>query len=138
MVINAEEILRQDPKLWVEYSQNLKISGDIRITRVGLFLRKFSLDEIPQFYNVLRGEMSLVGPRILSDIELARYGQFGSKVLNVTPGLTGLWQVSGRHMVSFERRMEFDLYYVDHWNLRMDFIILLKTIPTVLSGRGAG
>jgi len=138
MVDGAHQILQNDPKLWDEYRTNLKVKNDSRVTRVGRILRKTSLDELPQLVNILRGELSLVGPRILSKIELARYGDAQGKVLGVVPGLTGLWQVSGRHMVSFERRMELDLFYVDHWNLWMDFMILLKTLPVVLSGKGAG
>jgi undecaprenyl-phosphate galactose phosphotransferase len=81
--------------------------------------------------------MSFVGPRILGDIELAHYGEHQDEVLSVMPGLSGLWQVSGRHMVSFERRMELDLYYVKHWDLWMDLNVLLRTIPAVLTGKGA-
>jgi lipopolysaccharide/colanic/teichoic acid biosynthesis glycosyltransferase len=115
----------------------LKVKEDPRITRIGKPLRKLSLDELPQLINVLRGELSLVGPRVLSDVELARYGDAGEKVLSVTPGLTGLWQVSGRHELPFERRVELDLYYVDHRTLWTDLVILCKTIPAVLSGKGA-
>jgi lipopolysaccharide/colanic/teichoic acid biosynthesis glycosyltransferase len=134
---NAATLLREHPELWEEYRRNLKVKEDPRITRIGRPLRKLSLDELPQLINVLRGELSLVGPRVLSDVELARYGDAGAKVLSVTPGLTGLWQVSGRHELSFERRVELDLYYVDHWTLWTDLVILAKTIPAVLSGTGA-
>jgi lipopolysaccharide/colanic/teichoic acid biosynthesis glycosyltransferase len=138
MVENAAEVLRGQPGLWEEYQKNLKVRDDPRITRVGRFLRRASLDELPQLINVLRGELSLVGPRVLSDVELRRYGDAGGRVLSVTPGLTGLWQVSGRHRVSFEKRMELDLYYVEHWSFWWDLVILVRTIPAVLSGAGAG
>ena len=138
MVVNAHEIILNDPQLLDEYKRNLKIEQDPRVTRCGWFLRKTSLDELPQLVNILRGEMSFVGPRMLGDLELARYGDSQEKVLSVKPGLTGLWQVSGRHTVSFERRIALDLFYVDHWNLLMDFAILLKTVPAVISGKGAG
>jgi lipopolysaccharide/colanic/teichoic acid biosynthesis glycosyltransferase len=137
MVANAHELLAQNATLLQQYQQSLKIADDPRVTRVGRILRKLSFDELPQLVNVLRGEMALVGPRILGDIELARYGEYREKVLSVKPGITGLWQVSGRHTVSFEKRVELDMYYVDHWNLWMDFFILLKTIPAVITGKGA-
>lgn len=137
MVVNAHEILQQDEKLREQYENSLKIDADPRVTSVGRILRKTSLDEFPQFVNVLRGDMSLVGPRQLGDIELARYGDAQDVVLSVKPGLTGLWQVSGRHTVSFERRVELDLYYVKHRNLWLDLIILLKTPLAVITGKGA-
>ena len=138
MVHNAHGLLHQNPELMQEYQQTLKIAKDPRVTRLGQILRRTSLDELPQLINILRGDMSLVGPRMLGDVELARYGDARDKVLSVKPGLTGLWQVSGRHTVSFERRMELDLQYVDHWNLWLDLIILLKTPLVVISGKGAG
>jgi len=137
MVVNAHEILQQNAKLREEYENSLKIDADPRVTAVGRILRKTSLDEFPQLVNVLRGDMSLVGPRQLGDIELARYGDAQEMVLSVKPGLSGLWQVSGRHAVSFERRVELDLYYVNHQSLWLDLIILLKTPLAVVTGRGA-
>ena len=137
MVANAHQVLQNDPKLKEEYQHNLKVTRDPRVTPLGRILRKTSLDELPQLFNILRGDMNLVGPRMLGDIELARYGDAKEKLLSVKPGLTGLWQVSGRHTVTFERRIELDLYYVNHWNLAMDLLILLKTIPAVLSFKGA-
>ena len=138
MVNDAHDMLSQNPALMQEYQRTLKIVQDPRVTRLGRVLRKSSLDELPQLFNVLRGEMSLVGPRVLGDIELERYGANKEKVLSVKPGISGLWQVSGRHTVSFERRMELDLEYVDRWNLWLDFKILVLTIPAVLTGKGAG
>jgi lipopolysaccharide/colanic/teichoic acid biosynthesis glycosyltransferase len=137
MVSNAHDLLQQDPELLCQYQQTLKIAKDPRVTRLGRILRKTSLDELPQLFNVLRGEMSLVGPRMLGDIELERYGAYKEKVLSVKPGITGLWQVSGRHTVSFERRVELDLEYVEHWSPGLDLKILLLTIPAVLTRKGA-
>lgn len=137
MVSDAHDLLRQNAELMRQYQLTLKIVKDPRVTRVGRILRKTSLDELPQLFNVLRGDMSLVGPRMLGDIELERYGSYQERVLSVKPGITGLWQVSGRHAVSFERRIELDLEYVDHWSLGLDVKILLMTIPAVLTGRGA-
>jgi lipopolysaccharide/colanic/teichoic acid biosynthesis glycosyltransferase len=138
MVANAPEVLKQRPELLDEYRRNLKVKQDPRITRVGAWLRRTSLDELPQLVNVLRGDLSLVGPRVLSDVEFTRYGAVGPAVLNVKPGLTGLWQVSGRHELSFERRVELDLQYIARASLWLDLVILCKTLPAVLSGRGAG
>lgn len=138
MVDGAADVLRSHPELWKEYQTKLKLRDDPRITRVGHVIRKYSLDELPQLVNVLGGDLSLVGPRVLSELELARYGESQSKILGVMPGLTGLWQVSGRHTVPFERRMELDLFYIDHWSLALDIRIMLKTVPTVIRGSGAG
>lgn len=137
MIVDAHQMLQNNAALLQEYQRSLKIKSDSRVTRVGRFLRKTSLDELPQLFNIIRGDMSLVGPRMLGDLELARYGEARNKLLSVKPGLTGLWQVSGRHTIAFDKRMELDLYYVDHWDLRMDINILLKTVPAVLNGTGA-
>ena len=113
-----------------------KIAGDPRVTRFGRFLRKYSLDELPQFWNVLKGDMSLVGPRPhpVDDVELYSPQHFGR--LEVKPGLTGLWQVTARAIPSFDTCMRLDLAYIKKWNLLLDFMILMKTIPAVLSGEG--
>jgi lipopolysaccharide/colanic/teichoic acid biosynthesis glycosyltransferase len=137
MVNNAHESMKSDSKLYDEYRQKLKISNDPRITPLGEFLRRLSLDELPQLINVFRGEMSLVGPRMLGDIELAQYGQLHEKVLSVKPGLTGLWQISGRHRTSMEERISLDMYYIDNWSLGLDLYILIKTPLVVLSMAGA-
>jgi lipopolysaccharide/colanic/teichoic acid biosynthesis glycosyltransferase len=100
-------------------------------------LRKYSLDELPQLFNVLRGEMSLIGPRIVSPPELAKYGGLSARLLSVRPGLTGLWQVSGRQSVSYAKRIELDMEYVDRCSLAMDLSILMRTVPVVLGARGA-
>jgi len=137
MVVDAHQMLQNNAALLQEYQRSLKITNDSRVTRVGRFLRKTSLDELPQLFNIIRGDMSLVGPRMLGDLELARYGDARNILLSVKPGLTGLWQVSGRHTIAFDKRMELDLYYVEHWDLLMDINILLKTVPAVLNGTGA-
>jgi lipopolysaccharide/colanic/teichoic acid biosynthesis glycosyltransferase len=105
---------------------------DIRLTRMGRLLRRFALDELPQLLNVLRGEMSLVGPRPTLPSQVERYTQLQRRRLEVAPGLTGWAQVNGRNSISWDQRIELDLWYVDHWNLWLDSIILLRTIPEVL------
>jgi lipopolysaccharide/colanic/teichoic acid biosynthesis glycosyltransferase len=114
-----------------------KLRNDPRVTRVGRVLRKFSLDELPQLWNVLRGDMSLVGPRPPIPDEVARYERWQRRRLAMKPGLTGLWQVSGRNEVDFERWMALDLQYIDNWSPWLDLKILARTVPVVLSGRGA-
>jgi exopolysaccharide biosynthesis polyprenyl glycosylphosphotransferase len=114
-----------------------KIAADPRLTSIGRFLRRTSLDELPQLVNVVRGEMSLVGPRPLPLVETRGLTGPHRRRLSVRPGLTCLWQVSGRNELGFERWMELDLEYVDHWSLSLDFAILLRTVPALLSGRGA-
>ena len=114
-----------------------KLKQDPRVTNLGRFLRRFSLDELPQLLNVLRGDMSLVGPRPPIPDEVARYQRWQRRRLSMKPGLTCLWQISGRNQLDFDRWMELDLQYIDSWSPWLDFKILLKTVPAVLSGRGA-
>jgi len=114
-----------------------KAKSDPRITAVGRVLRKFSLDELPQLWNVLKGDMSLVGPRPPIPEEVAAYHRWHRRRLSMKPGLTCLWQVSGRNDVDFDRWMKLDLQYIDNWSPSLDLKILLRTIPAVLSGRGA-
>jgi exopolysaccharide biosynthesis polyprenyl glycosylphosphotransferase len=114
-----------------------KAKDDPRVTSVGRWLRKFSLDEIPQLWNVLKGDMSLVGPRPPIPEEVASYHRWHRRRLSMKPGLTCLWQVSGRNNVDFDRWMQLDLQYIDNWSPSLDLKILLRTIPAVLSGRGA-
>jgi lipopolysaccharide/colanic/teichoic acid biosynthesis glycosyltransferase len=114
-----------------------KMKSDPRVTGVGRVLRKFSLDEIPQLWNVLKGDMSLVGPRPPIPEEVSLYERWQRRRLSMKPGLTCLWQVSGRNNLDFNRWMELDLQYIDNWSPSLDLKILLRTIPVVLSGRGA-
>jgi len=137
MVTNGDEILERHPELKEELARNHKLKNDPRITRVGAFLRKFSLDELPQLFNVLKREMSLVGPRMISPQEVSMYKQFDMNLLTVLPGITGLWQVSGRSDISYEERVRLDMYYVRNWSLWLDFQLLFQTIPAVLKSRGA-
>lgn len=141
MKVNADELLRNaldnDPALREEWLRDRKLRRDPRITRVGRFLRKTSLDELPQLWNVLRGEMSLVGPRPIVEEEIATYGRNFSLYCRVTPGLTGLWQVSGRNEVSCRDRVRLDSYYVRNWSPWLDLHILARTARVVLTGEGA-
>lgn len=137
MVANAEAVLKADAGLHEEYKRNFKLRDDPRVTRVGTWLRKYSLDELPQLLNVVRGQMSLVGPRMCTADELKRYGRCGALLLNVRPGITGYWQVNGRQNVLFEEHVAMDAYYVENWSLWMDIGILLKTPRIVISGEGA-
>ncbi len=114
-----------------------KVRNDPRVTAAGRLLRKFSLDELPQLWNVLRGDMSLVGPRPPVPEEVEKYERWQKRRLAMKPGMTGLWQVSGRNAIDFERWIELDLHYIDHWSPWLDLKILAKTVPVVLSGRGA-
>jgi lipopolysaccharide/colanic/teichoic acid biosynthesis glycosyltransferase len=120
-----------------ERDQVFKMTRDPRITPVGAMLRRTSLDELPQLINVFRGEMSIVGPRPPIFYELNHYREWHKKRLRAKPGLTGLWQVSGRSSVPFDEMVLLDLYYIDHWSLKTDVEILFRTIPVVLSGEGA-
>lgn len=138
MVKDAEKMMAQVEQLNEAEGPIFKIAKDPRVTRVGQLLRKTSLDELPQIFNIIRGEMSLVGPRPMSirDVDLFDQG-IQRKRFSVKPGLTCLWQVSGRSQLPFSKWLELDLYYIDHWSLSLDFKILFKTIPAVLKGTGA-
>jgi lipopolysaccharide/colanic/teichoic acid biosynthesis glycosyltransferase len=137
MCRNAEAILEASPELREAFNHNFKLQSDPRITRVGFWLRKYSLDELPQLFNVLKGEMSLVGPRIITAQELCKYGQYQDALMSVQPGLTGYWQTRGRQDVSYGERVQMDMYYIYHWTLGLDFNILLRTPWTVLKSKGA-
>jgi Undecaprenyl-phosphate galactose phosphotransferase WbaP len=141
MVSNAAEVLdlhlAKDPDLRAEWNRDHKLKSDPRVTAVGRLLRKTSLDELPQIWNVLRGEMSLVGPRPIVTAEIAKYGKRFDLYCKVPPGITGLWQVSGRNNTTYEARTEFDEYYVRNWSVCLDLYILFKTVKTVLNTEGA-
>jgi lipopolysaccharide/colanic/teichoic acid biosynthesis glycosyltransferase len=137
MISNADAYLQLHPQLMKTYLQNMKLEQDPRVTRVGRFLRKTSLDELPQLFNILIGQMSLVGPRIIHPSELSRYGVYASKRLSVKPGLTGLWQISGRQHVSYEERVVLDMYYIDHRSILFDLLIIMKTLKVFIVHTGA-
>lgn len=141
MVVNSKEVLEHllatDPEAKAEWDKDFKLRNDPRITKVGAFIRKTSLDELPQLFNVLKGEMSLVGPRPIIKEELERYEEDVDYYLMAKPGMTGLWQVSGRNDVDYETRVYFDSWYVKNWSLWNDIAILFKTINVVLKRDGA-
>ena len=141
MVPNAEQVLREllesNPELQAEWVRDHKLRHDPRVTSLGRFLRRTSLDELPQLLNVLRGEMSLVGPRPVVREELLRYGRSVGTYLAAKPGITGLWQVTGRNNTDYRRRVVLDTYYVRNQNLLLDLYILVKTTGVVLRGNGA-
>jgi exopolysaccharide biosynthesis polyprenyl glycosylphosphotransferase len=134
---DGDEILKRYPEKIEELNRTHKLKDDPRITRVGKILRKFSLDELPQMFNVLRYEMSLVGPRMISPPELKDYSQWGMNLLTIRPGITGLWQVSGRSDVTYQERIRLDMFYIRNWTVWLDIQIMLRTIPAVIKGKGA-
>lgn len=138
MVINAEELIKSfTPEQMREYKENYKLTNDPRITKVGKFLRKTSLDELPQLINIINGDLSIIGPRPLVADELEKYGVNKDKFLSVTPGLTGYWAANGRSNTTYEQRMEMELYYIDNLSLKMDIKVFFKTIFSVLKKEGA-
>jgi exopolysaccharide production protein ExoY len=141
MVPNADQVLREllekDPAINAEWLRDHKLRCDPRVTRLGRFLRRTSLDELPQLWNVMRGEMSLVGPRPVVREELLRYGRNVRAYLSAKPGITGLWQIKGRNDTDYRRRVALDTYYVRNQNLLLDLYILVQTTRVVLGGSGA-
>jgi undecaprenyl-phosphate galactose phosphotransferase len=141
MVPDADGVLRRlledDPRARAEWESDFKLKDDPRITPIGAFLRRTSLDELPQLWNVLKGEMSLVGPRPIIEEELERYGDQVGYYLETRPGITGLWQISGRNDTGYEDRVALDSWYVRNWSLWYDLVILVKTINVVLQHKGA-
>lgn len=141
MIPNAEQVLEElmekDPEIKKEYLTNKKLQNDPRITEAGHFLRKSSLDEFPQFINVLKGEMSLVGPRPYLFREKEDMGIYYDSVIHCKPGITGMWQANGRSDVGFEDRCKLDDYYYKNWTLSLDMIIIYKTVKSVVYGKGA-
>lgn len=132
-----EDILKNNPQMRAEWEKDRKFTNDPRVTKFGKFLRKTSLDELPQLINILIGQMSFVGPRPVTAPELERYGEYKDYVLSVTPGLSGMWQTSGRSDTEYEERITLDLYYIQNWSIWLDIWILIKTVYVVLKGRGA-
>jgi exopolysaccharide biosynthesis polyprenyl glycosylphosphotransferase len=137
MVVNAEELKARLLARNEQQGPVFKMKSDPRITTLGRFIRKYSIDELPQLLNVLRGEMSLVGPRPPIPAEVAKYEAWQRRRLSVRPGLTCVWQISGRNEISFEEWMYLDMQYIDHWSLQRDLELIAKTVPVVLTGRGA-
>lgn len=137
MVENAEEILENDPALRARFARNLKLPDDPRILRCGRFLRKYSLDEFPQFFSVLTGTITLVGPRAITPEARERYGDCAAKLLSVKPGLTGFWQVMGRQTTTYEEKIQMDMFYIDHWSIWLDLVIVAKTVWQVFRAEGA-
>jgi exopolysaccharide biosynthesis polyprenyl glycosylphosphotransferase len=137
MYLDADERLARDPELRRQFELNYKLKDDPRVTRLGKFLRRTSLDELPQLFNVLRGQMSLVGPRMITDEERTRYGKWHMNLLTVKPGITGLWQVSGRSDIGYEERVMLDMHYIRNYSIWLDLYLLWQTIPAVLKGHGA-
>jgi lipopolysaccharide/colanic/teichoic acid biosynthesis glycosyltransferase len=137
MRVDGDEILENHPELKAELEKNHKLKDDPRITKLGYFLRRFSIDELPQLFNVLKMDMALVGPRMVSPEEMKNYNQWGMNLLTVRPGLTGLWQVSGRSDLSYKDRVRLDMYYVRNWSIWEDLQLIWRTIPIVIRGSGA-
>lgn len=141
MVLNSaevlEEILTTNEEVRAEWEATFKLKDDPRITKIGHFLRRTSIDELPQLWNVIKGDMSLVGPRPIIEEELVRYGDKAKYYLMTRPGMTGIWQVSGRSDVSYEERVALDVSYVKDWSFWGDIVILFKTISVVFNRSGA-
>lgn len=138
MFSNSDELFeRFTPEQKAEFEEFQKLKNDPRVTKVGRIIRKTSIDELPQLVNVLKGEMSVVGPRPIIKEELERYGEHQNAYLSVLPGLTGMWQAYGRSNLTFEERIKMDVRYVEERSMKLDFCILFQTIKTVLRGEGA-
>lgn len=141
MSVNGDAILRRyfdaNPEARVEWQETHKLKNDPRVTRIGRVLRQYSVDELPQLINVIKGDMSIVGPRPVVTEELLRYGDAAQQYYSARPGITGLWQVSGRSDTSYETRVELDKAYVENWTLAADCRIMLRTIPAVISSSGS-
>lgn len=137
MQMNGDEILDEHPHLKKEFEEKYKLKDDPRVTKIGRKLRRTSLDELPQFINVLLGDMSIVGPRFISQDEMEKYGRWHINLLTVKPGITGLWQTSGRSDLSYEERIRMDMHYIRSWTLWLDIQIMLRTIPAVINRKGA-
>lgn len=138
MVMNAEKLIENfTPEQKEEFQKNFKLENDPRITKIGKFLRKTSLDELPQFFNVLKGDLSIVGPRPVMKIETEIYGNYKAMLLSVKPGLTGFWAANGRSDTSYKRRRAMEIYYVKNRSFLLDIKIIFKTVISVFKGEGA-
>lgn len=141
MVKNADQLLlaclAEDPALAAEWAANQKLKNDPRLTSAGRFLRKTSLDELPQIINIIQGNMTIVGPRPIVQDEKGRYGKYFHEYCEVYPGLTGLWQTSGRNNTTYAQRIAYDHYYINNWSLWLDLRIMVRTIPVTIKAYGA-
>ncbi|WP_326514849.1 sugar transferase [Clostridium intestinale] len=138
MVQNAEEVLKNfTPEQKVEFEKNFKLDDDPRVTKIGAFLRKTSLDELPQLINIIKGDMSVVGPRPIVQKEVVKYGKYAEKLFSVKPGLTGFWQANGRSDTTYDERVQMDMYYIDNRSIVLDIKILFKTVIAVIRKEGA-
>jgi len=141
MVVDAQKrldaVLKSDPIAAAEWEKDQKLKNDPRITKVGQFLRKTSLDELPQLWNIIKGEMSLVGPRPIIENEIPKYGSFFKYYSSVKPGISGLWQINGRNNTTYDERVQYDVTYAKTYSFLNDTKILLKTLPAVLLSKGA-
>ena len=138
MYSNASEIFESfTPEQKEEYYKNFKLDNDPRVTKLGGFLRKTSLDELPQLFNILKGDMTIIGPRPIVEKEVEKYGEYADKLFSVTPGLTGYWQANGRSDTTYEERVQMDMYYIDNRSLWLDIKIIFKTAISVIKKEGA-
>ena len=138
MVMNAEELIEKfTPEQKEEFIKNFKLKNDPRITKIGKFLRKTSLDELPQLFNILKGDLSIVGPRPIMEVETKIYGEYKDMLLSIKPGLTGFWAANGRSDTSYKRRRAMEIYYVKKRSLLFDIKIIFKTVISVFKGDGA-
>jgi len=137
MRVDADLLLERDSELRKCFELQQKLEQDPRVTRVGRVLRKYSLDEFPSFFSILRGDISLVGPRTIRRSEGERYGALLPKLLSVKPGLTGFWQVMGRQTTTYQERVHMDMFYIDHWSIWLDLLIIAITFWKVIRAEGA-
>jgi lipopolysaccharide/colanic/teichoic acid biosynthesis glycosyltransferase len=137
MCADADQVLAQSDELREQFQTKHKLETDPRVTRIGKLMRKYSVDEFPQFFSVLLGKLSFVGPRTIRQEEAGRYGEFLGKLLSFKPGVTGFWQVMGRQTTTYEERVQMDMFYIDHWSIWLDFVIMAKTIWQVIKAEGA-
>jgi exopolysaccharide biosynthesis polyprenyl glycosylphosphotransferase len=137
MKSNADEILKDNARLKARFDEKYKLFDDPRVLRVGRILRKYSIDEFPQFFSLIKGDLAFVGPRVISQEETARYGSLLPKLLSVKPGITGFWQVMGRQGTTYQERVGMDMFYIDRWSIWLDLLIIAKTFWKVLCAEGA-
>jgi exopolysaccharide biosynthesis polyprenyl glycosylphosphotransferase len=137
MRVDADQVLNRDPEMLKAFLVQHKLTNDPRVTRIGRILRKYSLDEFPSFFSILRGDISLVGPRTITQAQRPNYGALLPKLLSVKPGLTGFWQVMGRQTTSYDDKVRLDMFYIDHWSIWLDVLIIFKTFWVVVRAEGA-